>query len=672
MGSILLKTDGLPPFDQIKTDEIVPAIEECIDQAKASIDKALACDGVSWENLILATDEADDHLSKAFSPVSHLKGVKNSDDLRKAYDQILPKLTQYHTEIGQNIALCDKYKSLKNSKEYVTFSQAQKKTIEDALRDFKLSGVDLPDDKKKRYAEISQRLSELATQFENNLLDATDAFLYVTSNEAELAGLPENTLKAAAQKAKEKGKTGFAFGLDFPTYYSIVTYADDASLREHFYRAFSTKASDQSEAKPELNNAPLIDEMLALKHEKANLVGFANYADYSLATKMLENSEKVLSFLNELADKTRPFAQKELDELEAFAGKTLNAWDMAYYSEKLRQERFSVSQEDLRAYFPAEKVLEGLFALAHRLFGIELKAAQAPVWHDDVRFYDIFDSSNELIGQIYIDLYARENKRGGAWMDECRVRRLRIDGSLQLPVAYLTCNFMGPVGDQPALLTHDDVVTTFHEFGHCLHHLLTRMDIAAVSGINGVPWDAVELPSQFLENFAWDFDVLEGLSEHIETKAPISRELFDRLYATKTFQAGLAMLRQLEFALFDFELHYHYDPANPADVQSVLDDVRARVCLKKPPKFNRFQNGFSHIFAGGYAAGYYSYKWAEVLSSDAFARFEEEGLFNPEVGKAFLDEILSQGGSKEPSEMFKAFRGREPSTEALMRHSGLV
>lgn len=671
MSNSLLETDGLPPFEKIKTEEIMPAVDQCIKQAKAAIDKALSHDEVTWENLILATDETDDHLGKAFSPVSHLKGVKNTEDLRQAYDQVLPILTQYHTEVGQNTALCDKFKSLKESEKYVTFTQAQQKTIDNALRDFKLSGVDLPADKKQRYAEISQRLSELATQFENNILDATDAFLYLTEDESELVGLPDDTVAAAKQKAQAKGKTGYAFGLDFPTYFSVITYADSPDLRETFYRGFNTKASDQSEARPDLDNAPLIDEILKLRHEMANLVGFANYADYSLATKMVEDSTSVLRFLNELADKTRAHAAKELAALEEFAGCELNAWDMAYYSEKYRLARFEISQETLRPYFPAGRVLDGLFALANRLFGITLKQAQAPVWHQDVLFYDIFNEAGNLIGQIYLDLYARENKRGGAWMDECRVRRTREDGSLQLPVAYLTCNFMGPVGDKPALLTHDDVVTTFHEFGHCLHHLLTRMDVAAVSGINGVPWDAVELPSQFLENFAWSFEVLEGLSEHVDTKAPISKELFDRLYATKTYQAGLGMLRQLEFSLFDFELHHNYDPQNPPNVQAVLDGVRARVCLKQPPAFNRFQNGFSHIFAGGYAAGYFSYKWAEVLSADAFARFEEEGLFNPAVGKAFLDEILSQGGSREPAEMFRAFRGREPSIDALLKHSGL-
>lgn len=665
----LLKNLAFPSFDQITPEHMFPAIQTRIQECRNAIQLALT-QNPSWENTVLSIEEADDGLSKTFSPIRHLHSVCNTDPIREAFDQVQPLLTEYQTEVGQNQKLYEAYLAIFNSPEFKNFSEAQKKTIQNALRDFRLSGVHLPEPQKKRLAEIANQLSELSTQFENNLIDATAAFTFSTEDTAELKGLPELTQQAALEKAKKSNQSGYLLGLDFPTYHAVMTYAENSKLRENFYQAFCTRAP---------NNAELIDQTLKLRQEEAEILGFKNFAELSLATKMADSPKTVLNFLYQLGEKTRPFAEKELEELAAFAGfsspDVFKPWDVGFYSEKLRIARYALSQEDLRPYFPTEKVLQGLFTLISRLFGVNFSQSEAPTWHPDVRFFELkkskASSSLSTIGYLYLDLYAREAKREGAWMDECHERRKKLDGSLQLPIAYLTCNFMPGLENKPAYLTHDDVVTLFHELGHCLHHLLTQIDISAVSGINGVPWDAVELPSQFLENFAWQWDVISELSAHEATGEPLPKQLFDQLLKTKNFQSGLFMMRQLEFSIFDFELHCHNQKPHP-QVQTILDQVRERYTLIKTPSYNRFQQSFSHIFAGGYAAGYYSYKWAEVLSADAFSRFEEEGLFNASVGQAFLDEILSVGGSRDPIEMFKAFRGREPAIDALLTHSGLI
>ncbi len=661
-----LEKNNFPLFDQIRAEHMVPAMEKRIADSRMAIKKSLNLNP-SWDNTVLTLEESDDLLSKTFSPIRHLHSVCNTEEIRQAFDQVLPKLTEYQTEVGQNLNLYQAYLTIFESPEFKKFSEAQKKTIENSLRDFKLSGVHLPQNQKDRLAQIANELSELSTQFENHLIDATAKFTWETQDKNNLKGLPESVMEAAEQKAKKLGKTGYLLGLDFPTYHAVITYAEDSKLREIFYQAFCTRAPE---------NSQIIDKTLALRQEESEILGFKNFAELSLATKMADSPQRVLNFLYELGEKSRPFAEQELKELESFAktSQKLQSWDAPFYSEKLRIDRYSLSQEDLRAYFPTQKVLQGLFDLVGQLFGIGFFPAQTPVptWHPDVQFFELKKIKNsETIGFIYLDLYAREQKREGAWMDECHERRLRQDNSLQLPIAYLTCNFMPALENKLAYLTHDDVVTIFHELGHCLHHLLTRIETSAVSGINGVPWDAVELPSQFLENFAWQWEVMTQISAHEKTGEPLSKNLFNQLLKTKNFQSGLFMMRQLELSIFDFELHCQ-TKFSSASVQEILNNVRARYSLIPPPAYNRFQNGFSHIFAGGYAAGYYSYKWAEVLSADAFSRFEEEGLFNASVGQAFLDEILSVGGSRDPLDMFKAFRGREPSVDALLIHSGLI
>ncbi len=683
MANPLLSNPTLPPFSAIQADQVEPAIEALIQQCRDNLQRVVSAANageVSWESLVVPLEEQDDRLSKAWSPVGHLNAVKNSDALREAYTNSLSKLTAYGTEVGQNRELYDAYRALAESEAFAGLNQAQKTSIEHALRDFHLAGVDLPEADKKAYSDFKQRLSELSTQFSNNVLDATQGWYKQLDTDARLAGLPENALALAQQAAEQKAVAGFVITLDIPSYLAVMMYADDRALREEIYTAYATRASDIG---PSLNpdksgqwdNSGLMDEILSLRHQMANLLGFANYAERSLATKMAESCDQVEHFLLELAQKSKPMAEQDLAELRAFALQrdgldTLQAWDVSYYSEKLKEQKYAISQEELRPYFPAQTVVDGMFDVVSRLFGIAIRAAEADVWHDDVGFYEI-EQDGAVIAQFYLDLFARANKRGGAWMDECRVRRQSSDG-LQLPVAYLTCNFTPAVGDKPALLTHDEVVTLFHEFGHGLHHMLTKVETAAVSGINGVAWDAVELPSQFLENWCWEKSVIPLISGHHETGEPLPESLLNNLLAAKNFQSAMQMLRQIEFALFDFRLHRNYSPAQPRPVQDVLNDVRDLVAVMQPPAFNRFQNSFSHIFAGGYAAGYYSYKWAEVLSADAFSRFEEEGIFNPDTGHSFLQEILQRGGSLDAMTLFKNFRGREPGTEALLRHSGIV
>ena len=678
MSNPLLSMDGLPPFSKIKPEHVQPAVQQAISDARQRIADVLRIsENFTWDNLIAPLEESDDRLSRIWSPVSHMNSVVNSDELRTAYEACLPLLSEYQTFVGQHEGLYRAYQQLAESNEFRRLSQAQQQQVNHTLRDFRLSGIALPPEQQQRYGQIVSRLSELASQFNNQVMDATQAWSKQITDEAELAGLPDSAKAAARQQAQSRDLGGWVFTLDIPSYLPLMMYADNRALREEAYIAFTTRASDQGPNAGQWDNSPLIEEILALRHELAQLLGFANYAERSLATKMAHSTQQVIDFLTDLAARSRPHAQRELAELQAFAQQehaveTLAAWDIAYYSEKLKQHLYSISNEALRPYFPENKVLQGLFEVVRRLFGIRIKPHLAvETWHPDVRFYDIVDADGELRGSFYLDLYARAKKRGGAWMDDCMGRRYRRDGQLQHPVAYLTCNFNGPVEGKPALFTHDEVVTLFHEFGHGLHHMLTQIDVAGVAGISGVPWDAVELPSQFLENWCWEPEALAVISGHYETGEPLPQSELDKLLAAKNFQSAMQMVRQLEFALFDFRLHLEYDPQRGGRVQQILDEVRQQVSVIVPPAFNRFQHSFSHIFGGGYAAGYYSYKWAEVLSADAFSRFEEEGIFNPQTGRDFLQCILEKGGSDEPMTLFKAFRGREPQIDALLRHSGI-
>ncbi|MGS0824909.1 oligopeptidase A [Shewanella sp. 0m-8] len=678
MSNPLLNSNKLPPFSSIKPEHIQPAVEQGIDDCRQKIEQVLANqDPFTWDNLVAPLEEVDDQLGKIWSPISHMNSVVSSEEWRKAHDACLPLLSEYGTFVGQHQGLYEAYKSLAESAEFAHYSQAQKKLIENSLRDFELSGIGLSDSDKLRYGELVKRMSELTSQFSNQLLDATQAWTKLITDEAQLNGLPESAVAAAKAMAEAKELDGWLFTLDFPSYLPVMTYSENRELREECYRAFVTRASDQGPNAGEFDNGPLMDEILALRHELANLLGFDSYADKSLATKMAESPVQVLDFLTELAARSKTQGETELAELTEFAEKEcgvteLEAWDLSFYAEKLKHHRYEISQELLRPYFPEDKVLSGLFYTVSRLFGLKVEEQKEfDTYHKDVRFFNITDSNNEHRGSFYLDLYAREGKRGGAWMDDCRARRMTENG-LQDPVAYLTCNFNAPVAGKPALFTHDEVTTLFHEFGHGIHHMLTKIDVGGVSGISGVPWDAVELPSQFMENWCYEEEALAEISGHYETGEPLPKAMLDKMLAAKNFQSGMMMLRQLEFSLFDFKMHLEFDPAKGAEIQQKLDEVREQIAVIKAAEFNRFQHSFAHIFAGGYAAGYYSYKWAEVLSADAFSLFEEQGIFNPETGKRFLENILEMGGSEEPMELFKRFRGREPQTDALLRHSGIT
>ncbi|MEH6567249.1 MAG: oligopeptidase A [Halopseudomonas sp.] len=675
MSNPLLQPYDLPPFRAIRAEHVKPAVEQILADSRTQVQALLANPPAqwSWSNLIEPLDDMGEKLSRAWSPVSHLNAVMNSPELREAYESCLPLLSQYFTELGQNQALFEAYQQLANSNEFRQLDQAQQTIIEHALRDFRLSGIALPPEQQKRYGELQMRLSELQSTFSNQVLDATQAWTKQITDAAQLDGLPESALEQAKQAAEARELEGWLITLEFPSYYAVMTYATDRALREEVYTAFSTRASDQGPHAGKLDNGPIIDEILALRQELAELLGFANYAELSLATKMAESTDQVLGFLRDLGQRSKSYAEEDLAALRAFAAEQgcaeLKPWDVGYYSEKLRQHRYAISQEVLRPYFPVNTVIKGMFAVVQKLYGIELREVDDfERWHADARLFEVLENG-EVIGRFFLDLYARSHKRGGAWMDGCRDRRLLPGGELQRPIAYLVCNFTPPVGGKPALLTHDEVTTLFHEFGHGLHHLLTRVDYASASGINGVAWDAVELPSQFMENWCWEPEGLALISGHFQTGEPLPQELLDKMLAAKNFQSGMGMLRQIEFSLFDFELHTRKQPE--LSVQQVLDQVRDEVAVMRPPAFNRFQNGFSHIFAGGYAAGYYSYKWAEVLSSDAFSRFEEEGVLNEATGRAFRDNILARGGSEDPMALFVAFRGREPSIDPLLRHLGL-
>ena len=678
MTNPLLEITELPQFSKIKAEHVVPAIEQLLDQARQTIATQLQNGApYTWQSLVEPIEAAEDRLNKAWSPVSHMNAVINSDDMREAYNACLPKLSEYATETGQNLELYQAYKSIHDSAEFASLDRGQQKMINNALRDFHLSGVDLAADKQARYKEISQQLSKLASQFEENLMDATNAWQKVITDVEQLKGLPESALAQAKQSAEAEGKEGWLISLQFPSYLAVMTYADNRELRREHYQAYSTRASDQSPDADKWDNSEAMEQILALRHEKAQLLGFNNYAEYSLATKMADSTDTVVNFLDDLAEKSLGQAQRDLDELRQFAAsehglEDLQAWDIGYYSEKMRQHFYQLSQEQVKAYFPVSRVLPGLFAIVEKLYGLQISPiTEFDSWHPDAHFYQIIDKDQQPRGRFYLDLYARAKKRGGAWMDDCVGRKKTADG-IQHPVAYLVCNFTPPTGDQPALLTHDEVETLFHEFGHGLHHMLTQIDHLGVSGINGVEWDAVELPSQFMENWCWEKEALALISGHYQTGEALPDQLFAKMLAAKNFQAGMMMVRQLEFSLFDFKIHQDYDPAQGGRIYQTLQSIRDRVAVVKPPVFNRFAHSFSHIFAGGYAAGYYSYKWAEVLSADAFSLFEENGIFDRATGEAFLHNVLEQGGSSEAMSLFKNFRGREPKIDALLRHNGIV
>ncbi|EKE84511.1 oligopeptidase A [Idiomarina xiamenensis] len=672
----LLDDTYLPPFSAIKPEHIQPAIEQRIAACKAAIEQVLTQQDHSWQGLVEPLIEVDDKLERSWAPVSHMNAVVSEPALREAHDACLPLLSDYGTFVGQHQGLYQAYQALRDSDEFQQLSQAQQRVIDNALRDFTLSGVALADDKKARYAAISSRLSDLASSFSNNLLDATHAWHYLVTDEAQLRGLPDSAIAAAAEAAQENEQSGWLFTLDIPSYLPVMMYADDEELRKTMYYAFTTRASDVGPNAGDYDNSAIIDETLQLRQELAELLGYSDYAAVSLATKMAENSDQVMQFLQDLAQKSLPQAQADYQQLLDFAKQqlgrdSLEAWDLAYVSEKLKQQQFSVSDEQLRPYFPEQRVVSGLFAVVKQLFGIDIEEQKADVWHPSVRYFVIRDQQGQQRGSFYLDLYARAGKRGGAWMADCVSRRQTASGDVQLPVAFLTCNFSKPVGGKPALFTHDEVVTLFHEFGHGLHHMLTQVDVAGVSGIEGVAWDAVELPSQFLENWCWQAEALAIISGHYETGEPLPEDLLQRLLAAKNFQSAMQMVRQLEFSLFDMRIHREFDGSEQHSVKQILQQVRAQVAVRMPPEFNRFQHSFGHIFAGGYAAGYYSYKWAEVLSADAFSRFEEDGIFNADTGRAFLQCILERGGSTDAMTLFREFRGREPSVEPLLRHSGI-
>lgn len=676
MSNPLLNNTGLPKFSQIQPEHVVPAIEQLIQQCRDTIEQVSQIDTPTWENFYLPQAITGDKLSRAWSPVGHLNAVKNSPELREAYQACLPMLSEYSTWVGQHQGLYQGYVKLKNSPEFATYSLAQKKAIENSLRDFELSGISLPADKQKRYGEISARLSELSSQFSNNVLDATMGWDIVIEDNADLKGLPESALEGAKLSAQSKEKSGYRFTLEFPSYLPVMTYCENRELRQKMYEAYNTRASDQGPNAGKWDNSAIMAETLELRLELAKLLGFESYAELSLATKMAENPTQVVDFLEGLANRSKEQGKKELAELKAFAKESygvseLQPWDIAFYSEKQKQALYAINDEELRPYFPEERVLSGLFELVKRIFGMRVEEQKEfDSYHENVRFFNIFDETGRLRGSFYLDLYARENKRGGAWMDDCINQKRLADGSLQKPVAYLTCNFNKPIGDKPALFTHDEVTTLFHEFGHGIHHMLTEIDVGDVSGINGVPWDAVELPSQFLENWCWEEDALAFISGHYQTGEPLPKEKLTQLLKAKNFQAAMFVLRQLEFGLFDFRLHMSEPKENI--VLDTLKAVKAQVAVVELPTFVRTPHSFSHIFAGGYAAGYYSYLWAEVLSADAFARFEEEGIFNREVGQSFLDNILTRGGSEEPMVLFERFRGRKPTLDALLRHKGIA
>lgn len=669
----LLHLAGLPKFNKIIPEHIIPAIDSLITEGRTLIEQ-LANDqeAPTWENFALKLEDHSEKLGRAWSQISHMNAVVNSPELRDAYNEGLQKLTDFGSDLAQDERLYAKFKKIQSSTAFAKLTPTQQKIINNEVRDFKLGGAELPAEQKARFKIISEELSKLGSKFEENIMDNTNDFKYVVEKVEDLAGLPADAIQAAATAAKAAKESGYLFTLHAPSLLPVLNYADNRALRETLYRAYATRAS---EYQPKWDNTNLIKDILKLKKEEANLLGFANFAELSLATKMADTPNQVTAFLETLASRAKPYAKRDMEELIAYAEKlgldSLQAWDVGYVSEKLRQDKYAFSDQEVKQYFPESKVLAGLFKVTETIFGVQVRKAEAPVWHEDAAFYEISDSNNKPIAYFYLDLYARNNKRGGAWMDECITRRKK-GSSYELPVAYLTCNFSAPVGDKPALFTHDEVTTIFHEFGHGLHHMLTQVEEYGVSGIKGVEWDAVELPSQFMENFCWEWEVLRNMTAHVDTGEPLPRDLFDKMIAAKNFQAGMQTMRQIEFSLFDMRLHGDFDPEGKLTPLDLIEQVRDEVAVVRPPKWNRFPNSFSHIFAGGYAAGYYSYKWAEVLSADAFSLFEELGVLSDEAGQRFKNEVLAKGGSRPAMESFVAFRGREPSMDALLRHNGMT
>lgn len=683
----LLANSALPNFKQISAADIEPAITELLKQGRKITADVIAAhknkQAVSWQSFMLPLALIDDQIERAWSPVSHLNSVKNNEPWQAAYDACLSKLSAYSSEMGQNKDLYQLCQQLLANAKQQQLSPAQQKALENAVRGFKLSGVDLEPNKQKRYRKIKLKLSKYSSEFAQNVLKSSNAWQYLITDKKQLAGLPAINLDILAENAKRNQQRGYLLDLQIPNYIAVMTYAENRKLRKLIYRAYSTRASKKFKLSPQQqkidskqwDNSKIIAKILKLRHQLAQLLGYKNYAALSLATKMAKDENSVLSFLNDLVAKSQASAQQEYKELAQFAAKSgiakLKAWDVAYYSEKLQQQKFNISAEELKPWFSSQKVIAGLFAICEKLYKIQIKKiATANVWHPDVEFYQL-EKNGQIIAQFYLDLYAREHKRGGAWMDVCASRFKKPDG-LQIPVAYLTCNATPATAGNDALLTHDEVITLFHEFGHGLHHMLTEIDIPEVSGISGVEWDAVELPSQFMENYCWEKNALDLFAVHYQTNQVLPSEMFDKMYAAKNFQSALQMLRQLEFSIFDFKLHANYKPnGSKKYLQRTLNSVRQQVAVVKAPKFNRFAHAFSHIFAGGYAAGYYSYKWAEVLSADAYAKFEENGIFDSATGALFLETILSQGGSAPAAELFLNFRGREPKIDALLKHNGL-
>ena len=674
MNNPVLNRKGLPLFDQIKTDHISPAIESILKEANTLIDSLKGMSVTpSWINFVEPIEIISEKISRAWGQIEHLNAVVNSENLRKSYNDNLIKLTKFYTNLSQDESLYKKYQSLKNSEVFNSLTPSQKRIIENVLREFKLGGAELNEKDKKKFKVIQEKLAKLSTQFEENILDATNEFSIFVDDLDELRGIPEENIKKALAEAKEDKKEGYKFTLHFPSYLPVMQYADNRVLREKLYHAYATRASEL--ASPKFDNTKLIEEILELRYESSKLLGFKNFTEMSLVTKMAKSSEEVIGFLMNLANKAKPFALKDMEELKSFS-KTLNiekleAWDIAYVSEKLRQAKYSFSENEVKQYFPEHRVLKGLFKVVETIFKLKIMKSDAHTWHNDVSFYSIKNENNELVGQFYLDLYARNHKRGGAWMDEAISRYKNSLGSSH-PVAFLTCNFSSPSESKAALFSHDDVITLFHEFGHGLHHMLTTVNDYSISGIKGVEWDAVELPSQFMENFCWEWDVVKHMTEHVDNKNPLPKALFDKMIQAKNFQSGMQTLRQIEFALFDIRLHTEYSDQNKINPIKLLEAIRDEIAVVRPPSWNRFPNSFSHIFAGGYAAGYYSYKWAEVLASDAFSLFEEQGILSSHVGQKFQDEVLSKGGSRPAMESFVAFRGREPSVDALLRHNGMA
>ena len=671
----LLDFSGLPRFTEFKPDLVTPALDQLLAENRRLVSQ-LEADGQepSWRNFVVPLDDANERLRRAWGQVAHINAVMNSPSLREVYNANLGRITEYFTDLSQSETLFRKYKALRTSPNFSALDLAQRKVIVNELRDFRLGGAELPTERKTRFKRVNERLAELSSKFNDNLLDATNDFELIIQDRAQLSGIPEDVLETAQRAAAQIGKAGWKFTLQMPSYLPVMQYGDNRDLRERLYHAYATRAAEFGN--PAWDNTALISEILKLRREKAQLLGFKTFAALSLEPKMADTPKQVLEFLEELAMRAKPYAESDLRELKEFAARQLaltelQPWDVAYASEKLRVARYAFSDQEVKQYFPEQQVLTGMFRVVETLYGLSIAPDEAPRWHEDVRFFSIRNADGALVGQFYLDLYARPSKRGGAWMDDAITRRSK-DAGIQTPVAYLNCNFSAPVGGRPAMFTHDEVITLFHEFGHGLHHLLTRVDVLGVSGINGVEWDAVELPSQFMENFCWEWDVLKDMTRHVDSGQSLPRVLFDKMVAAKNFQSGMQTVRQLEFALFDMHLHDDFDPDGSKTPLDLLDEVRRRVAVIIPPVYNRFPQGFSHVFGGGYAAGYYSYKWAEVLSADAYSLFEENGVLNPVVGERFREEILAAGGSRPALESFVAFRGREPKIDALLRHNGMA